>query len=61
MVSRLTVARRAGNPTGTSGARSAAAVMLRSIPPKTMPWNGRSDHQYACPANPRGWNMARWL
>jgi hypothetical protein len=42
-------------------ARSAAAVMLRSIPPKTTPWNGDMDRQYACPASPRGWKIARWL
>ncbi len=42
-------------------ARSAAAVMLRSIPPNTAPWNGDMDLQYACPASPRGWKMARWL
>jgi hypothetical protein len=42
-------------------ARSAAAVMLRSIPPNTTPWNGDMDLQYACPASPRGWKMARWL
>ena len=39
--------------------RSAAAVMLRSIPPNTAPWNGEMDRQYACPARPRGWKMAR--
>ena len=42
-------------------ARSAAAVMLRSIPPNTTPWNGDMDLQYACPASPRGWKIARWL
>jgi hypothetical protein len=42
-------------------ARSAAVVMLRSIPPNTMPWNGDMALQYACPASPRGWKMARWL
>jgi len=40
-------------------ARSAAAVMLRSIPPNTTPWNGDMDLQYACPASPRGWKIAR--
>ena len=39
--------------------RSAAAVMLRSIPPNTTPWNGDMDLQYACPASPRGWKIAR--
>jgi hypothetical protein len=33
--------------------------MLRSIPPKTAPWNGEIDRQYACPARPRGWKTAR--
>ena len=42
-------------------ARSAAAVMLRSIRPNTTPWSGDMDRQYACPASPRGWKMARWL
>jgi hypothetical protein len=42
-------------------ARSAVAVMLRSIPPNTTPWNGDMDRQYACPASPRGWKIARWL
>jgi hypothetical protein len=42
-------------------ARSAAVVMLWSIPPNTTPWNGDMDLQYACPASPRGWKMARWL
>jgi hypothetical protein len=40
-------------------ARSAAAVILRSIPPNTTPWNGDMDRQYTCPASPRGWKIAR--
>ena len=56
----------AQRPVGTGfsvarSARSAAAVMLRSIPPNTTPWNGDMDRQYACPASPRGWKIARWL
>ena len=48
----------AGLP-GAPPARSAAAVMLRSIPPNTTPWNGDMDRQYVCPASPRGWKIAR--
>ena len=40
---------------------SAARVMLRTMPPNTIPWNGEMDRQYAWPARPRGWKMARWL
>jgi hypothetical protein len=29
----------------TLSARSAAAVMFASMPPKTMPWNGEMDRQ----------------
>jgi len=45
---------------GFAANSSAALAMLRCIDPNTMPWKGLINHQYACPAMPRGWNKARW-
>ena len=33
---------------------SARSTMCRIIGGKTNAWNGATDHQYACPASPRG-------